>query len=92
MAKTSPMIGANVGRVEGTEKVNGSAVYGADVHFADTLWGKILRSPYPHARIKNIDTSKAWKVAGRESDCHGQGRAGSLSRQEYPRYSSFMLG
>ena len=64
MAKTSPMIGANVGRVEGTEKVNGSAVYGADVHFADTLWGKILRSPYPHARIKNIDTSKAWKVPG----------------------------
>ncbi len=64
MAKLSSMIGANVGRVEGVEKVNGSAVYGADVHFADTLWGKILRSPYPHARIKNIDTSKAWKVPG----------------------------
>ena len=64
MAKTSSMIGANVGRVEGTEKVNGSAVYGADVHFADTLWGKILRSPYPHAHIKNIDTLKAWKVPG----------------------------
>ncbi len=26
--------------------------------------GKILRSPYPHARIKRIDTSKAQKVAG----------------------------
>ena len=42
----------------------GTAIYGADVHFADALWGKILRSPYPHARIKSIDTSKAWKVPG----------------------------
>jgi len=64
MAKTSPIIGANVGRVEGADKVSGQAIYGADVHFADALWGKILRSPYPHARIKNIDTSKAWKVEG----------------------------
>ena len=64
MAKPSSIIGAAVGRVEGTDKVNGTAIYGADVHFADALWGKILRSPYPHARIKNIDTSKAWKIPG----------------------------
>ena len=64
MAKNSSIIGAAVGRVEGADKVSGTAIYGADVHFADALWGKILRSPYPHARIKNIDTSKAWKVAG----------------------------
>jgi CO/xanthine dehydrogenase Mo-binding subunit len=64
MAKTASVIGARVWRVEGADKVSGQATYGADVHFPDTLWGKILRSPYPHARIKNIDTSKAWKVAG----------------------------
>ena len=64
MAKTSPIIGAAVGRVEGADKVSGQAIYGADVHLPGTLWGKILRSPYPHARIKSIDTSKAWKVAG----------------------------
>jgi CO/xanthine dehydrogenase Mo-binding subunit len=64
MAHSSSIIGAAVGRVEGADKVSGMAIYGADVHFADALWGKILRSPYPHARIKNIDTSKAWKVAG----------------------------
>lgn len=64
MAKNSSIIGAAVGRVEGADKVSGTAIYGADVHFADALWGKILRSPYPHARIINIDTSKAWKVAG----------------------------
>ena len=64
MAKTAPIIGAAVGRVEGADKVSGQATYGADVHFPDALWGKILRSPYPHARIKSIDVSKAWKVDG----------------------------
>src|SRR5258706_1048672 len=64
MVKTAPIIGAAVGRVEGADKVGGQAIYGADVHLPGTLWGKILRSPYPHARIKSIDTSKAWKVAG----------------------------
>jgi len=64
MAKTQSVIGANVSRVEGADKVSGQAVYGADVHFPDALWGKILRSPYPHARIKNIDASKAWQVPG----------------------------
>ena len=64
MAKTQSVIGANVSRVEGAGKVSGEAIYGADVHFPDTLWGKILRSPYPHARIVSIDTSKAWKVPG----------------------------
>ena len=64
MAKPQSIIGAGVGRVEGAEKVSGQAVYAADVHSPDALWGKILRSPYAHARIANIDTSKAWKVAG----------------------------
>ena len=64
MAKPASIIGAAVGRVEGADKVSGQAMYGADVHFPDTLWGKILRSPYPHARIKSIDTSKAWQVPG----------------------------
>src|SRR5262249_44626727 len=64
MAKSQSIIGAGVGRVEGVEKVSGQAVYAADVRFPDALWGKILRSPHAHARIVNIDPSKAWKVAG----------------------------
>ena len=28
------------------------------------LWGKVLRSPHPHARIKSIDTSKAEALPG----------------------------
>jgi len=82
MAKPSSIIGAPVWRVEGAEKVSGQAIYGADVHFPNTLWGKILRSPYPHARIKNIDTSNAWKVdgvkaivTGKDEPKHYQGKS-----------------
>jgi CO/xanthine dehydrogenase Mo-binding subunit len=82
MAKPQSIIGAGVGRVEGAEKVSGQAVYAADVHFADALWGKILRSPYPHARILDIDTSKAWKlegvkaiVTGKDEPNHYQGKS-----------------
>src|SRR5918999_3711096 len=62
VANPSAIIGAPVGRVEGAEKASGKAVYGADVHFPGTLWGKILRSPHPHARILRVDTTKAWQV------------------------------
>ena len=64
MAKPQSIIGAPVGRVEGAEKVSGAALYAADVTMPDALWGKILRSPYPHACILRVDVSKAWSVAG----------------------------
>jgi CO/xanthine dehydrogenase Mo-binding subunit len=82
MAKAQSMIGAGVGRVEGAEKVSGQAQYAADVHFPDALWGKILRSPYPHARIVRIDTSKVWQidgvkavVTGKDEPNHFQGKS-----------------
>ena len=64
MASAESIIGAPVWRVEGADKVSGRAAFGADAHFPDTLWGKILRSPYPHARIMRIDVARARQVAG----------------------------
>src|SRR5215470_13927399 len=64
MSKPQSIIGAAVGRVEGAEKVSGTALYAADITQPDALWGKILRSPYPHARILRVDVSNAWSVAG----------------------------
>ncbi|MGH7845351.1 MAG: xanthine dehydrogenase family protein molybdopterin-binding subunit [Candidatus Binatia bacterium] len=64
MARAESVIGAPVGRVEGVEKVNGRALYAADVQMAGVLWGKILRSPYPHARIVQVDAAEALKVQG----------------------------
>jgi carbon-monoxide dehydrogenase large subunit len=57
-------IGRPVPRVDGPAKVSGACVYTADVPGAGTLWGKFYRSPLPHARILNVDTGKAKKVAG----------------------------
>jgi carbon-monoxide dehydrogenase large subunit len=42
------------------------------------LWGKILRSPHPHARIVRIDASKAWNVPGVKAVVTGQDAPGHL--------------
>jgi 4-hydroxybenzoyl-CoA reductase subunit alpha len=46
------------------EIVTGRAKYTDDIVLPKMLYGKILRSKYPHARILNIDTSKAEKLFG----------------------------
>ncbi|MDZ4133780.1 MAG: xanthine dehydrogenase family protein molybdopterin-binding subunit [Dethiobacteria bacterium] len=45
-------------------KVTGKAIYGSDIKLPGMLYGKILRSPHPHARIKKIDLSQAVKITG----------------------------
>jgi CO/xanthine dehydrogenase Mo-binding subunit len=66
MAKTDTfsVVGQRVSRVEGYEKVTGEAQYVADIVLPNMLYGKILRSPFPHAKILRIDTSKAEKLRG----------------------------
>jgi len=58
------VIGSPIVRAEGADKVCGSTIYAADVHLPGLLWGKILRSPHPHARIRSIDSSRARQVPG----------------------------
>ena len=58
------VIGTRPIRHDGTDKVTGRAQYGADFSMAMVSHGKILRSPHAHAKIKNIDTSKAEKIQG----------------------------
>lgn len=57
-------VGKSVPRKDGPEKVTGRALYTGDIKVAGTLVGRILRSPHPHARILNIDTSKAERLPG----------------------------
>lgn len=54
----------NKGRIDGMAKANGTAIYTDDIKLPGMAYAKVLRSPYPHARIKNIDTSQAERVAG----------------------------
>jgi 4-hydroxybenzoyl-CoA reductase subunit alpha len=57
-------IGKDMKRVDTTSKATGEALFAADLILPRMLVGKILRSPYPHARIKSIDTSKAEQLPG----------------------------
>ncbi len=57
-------VGRSLPRVEGASKAGGTCVYTADVMRPSALWGKYLRSPLSHARILNIDVSRALRLHG----------------------------
>ena len=58
------VVGTRPIRHDGVDKVIGAAKYGADIQLSGMLHGKVLRSPYAHARIRSIDTSKAEAISG----------------------------
>ncbi|MBI4298308.1 MAG: xanthine dehydrogenase family protein molybdopterin-binding subunit [Chloroflexi bacterium] len=57
-------LGKTTEAVDALEKVIGKAAFGADIHLPGMLYGKVLRSPHPHAKIKSIDYSKALTLEG----------------------------
>ncbi len=70
---TSDPVGKSVPRVDAYEKVTGAAAYVDDMAFGPGLYyGKIVRSPYAHALIKSIDTSKALALPGVKAVVTGQ--------------------
>jgi CO/xanthine dehydrogenase Mo-binding subunit len=52
-------IGKSAPKIEGVKKVTGQALYTADHVLPGTVWGKVLRSSYPHARITRVNTDRA---------------------------------
>src|ERR1700748_2412139 len=46
------------------DKVTGLAAFAADTSMPGQIWGKVLRSPHPHARIRSINTAKAEALPG----------------------------
>ena len=57
-------LGANRKRVEDDRFIRGKGNYVDDIVLPGMLHMEILRSPLAHARIKSIDTSKAWDIPG----------------------------
>jgi CO/xanthine dehydrogenase Mo-binding subunit len=57
-------VGHNVARVDGVDKVTGMAKFVGDITVPGMLDGKILRSTYPHARIRAIDSAQAEALPG----------------------------
>jgi 4-hydroxybenzoyl-CoA reductase subunit alpha len=58
------IIGKPTAMIDAAQKTTGAGKYTDDLSVAGMLIGKILHSPYPHARIKSIDTSRAEKCEG----------------------------
>ncbi len=57
-------VGKSVPRVDAPEKVTGRAVFTLDLQLPRMLTGKLKASEVPHAKIKNIDTSRAEALPG----------------------------
>jgi putative selenate reductase molybdopterin-binding subunit len=58
------VIGQSIVKVDGEKLVRGLPVYTDDVHPPGLAFGKILRSPHAHARIRAIDASAALALPG----------------------------
>ena len=70
--KELDFVGKDVPRVDAEVKVTGEATFSADVRLPNMLLGRLVRSPLPHARILNIDTSRAERLSGVKAVIIGQ--------------------
>ena len=64
MSAEFSIIGKPTAMVDAAEKTTGAGKYTDDLSVPGMLVGKILHSPYPHARIRNIDTTRAEQLEG----------------------------
>jgi len=81
--KSYKVVGTDVRRVDGLEKVTGLAKYAADYLIEKALRVKAVRSPFAHAIVKRIDKASALKVPGVEAvilpeDVPGENQIGYL--------------
>jgi len=63
MTKTK-WVGTDVTRIDAKDKVCGTLEYMSDLSFPNMIYGAVLRSKYPHALIKKIDTKRAKELDG----------------------------
>lgn len=65
MAKAAhTVLGTNMPRMGGVERVVGKGIYGIDLNLPDALHGGVLRSEHAHAKIVRIDTDAARALPG----------------------------
>jgi CO/xanthine dehydrogenase Mo-binding subunit len=72
-------VGKSVPRVDAFEKVTGGAQFTDDLQFGPALlFGRVVRSPYPHALIKKVDARKALELPGVRAVCTGDDTPGFI--------------
>jgi 4-hydroxybenzoyl-CoA reductase subunit alpha len=85
------VVGARLPRKDAVEKVTGRAQYADDIRLPNMLYGRILTSPLPHARIKSIDTSRAESLPGVKAVLTGKDVTDTLYGISPPRYDESVL-
>ncbi len=63
-------VGARQSRIDGIQRVTGSARYTQDITFPGMLHARFLRSPHPRARVRRVDTSRALEIPGVRAVLH----------------------
>jgi len=63
-AQALKVVGHPEPRLDGVDKVTGKALYTVDIELPGMAHGKVLRSPYAHARILRVDARRAAKLPG----------------------------
>jgi 4-hydroxybenzoyl-CoA reductase subunit alpha len=64
MTKRFSVIGKSLPKIDAWAKVTGDTKFADDLVLPRMAFGKLLRSPHPHARIKSIDTTRAAALPG----------------------------
>lgn len=64
MSEANIAVGKSLQRIDGIDKVTGSAKYAPDIKLENMLHARLLRSPHAHARVTHIDTSAAERLPG----------------------------
>ena len=83
----TPLIGGRGRRLDAGDKVTGRSRYASDLTLPGMLFGKIVRSDRPHARIISIDASAAEALPGVEAVLFGDvtgGRFGDTVKDQTP--------
>ncbi|CCK79744.1 xanthine dehydrogenase family protein molybdopterin-binding subunit [Desulfobacula toluolica] len=62
--KNFDVISTRAHRIDTPDKATGKAIFTADISKPGMLYGALLQSPHPHAKILSIDTSKAEALEG----------------------------
>lgn len=64
LPKVQKYVGKDLKRKEDIRLITGKGGYVDDLNLVGALYVTFARSPYPHAKILKIDTSKAWELPG----------------------------
>lgn len=64
MDKEFRFIGKRHPKIDGSERASGRATYASDIYLPGMLYARILRSPYPHAKVTRLDIEKAKALPG----------------------------